>query len=233
MQTSNPPLITSACGECGQPFEWEQLYFPDGRAFHLSQGICDPCSESHQQRDPDSETSTRRASFRATLPKAFRDTDRTRLPRSLVQAVEDYRFSSIGLGFVGASGAGKTRVMLLLLERLAASGKSCEWITSTDLAYLSADQFSDHPQDKHQAKETLRRLRRSQVMFIDDLGKSRMTDRVETELFDILDCRTREGLPTFWTSNSGGQDLLAMLSADRGEALLRRIGKEFSTIVRV
>jgi len=214
MQTSSPQLQTSPCKMCGRSFEWEQLVFPSGKPFDIPVTVCDPCSES-QQRDPVAETTARRAAFRATLPKAFQETDRSRVPAVLVQAIEDYRFGAIGMGFVGASGKCKTRAMLLLLERLAASGKSCEWITSTDLAYLSADQFSDHPQDKHQAKETLRRLRRSQALFIDDVGKGKMTDRVESELFDIIDTRTRESLPTFWTSNSGGKDLLQMLSPDR------------------
>ena len=230
MQTSN--LVTSPCKLCGRSFEWEELFYPTGKPFGIPVTVCDECGES-SQRDPALEAAERRAAFRATLPKIFQDTDRARLPAVLVQEIEDYRFGAIGLAFVGKSGAGKTRAMLQLLERLASSGKSVEWITSTDLAYLAGDQFSDDQQERHLAKDRLRRLRRAQVMFIDDIGKGKVTERVESELFDILDTRTREGLPTMWTSNAGGRDLLAMLSPDRGEALLRRIGKEFSTIIRL
>ncbi|MFZ0616291.1 MAG: ATP-binding protein [Chthoniobacterales bacterium] len=194
--------------------------------------ICDPCDKKRQV-DPAEESRKRRAAFRAALPSAFRDTDRTRLPDVLVQEVEDYRFGAIGLAFVGKSGAGKTRAMLTLLERLAGEGRTVQWLTATDLSFMAGDQFSDDPQERHNAKETLRRVRRVDVVFLDDVGKGRMTDRAESELFDILDTRTREGRPTLWTSNSGGRDLLAMLSADRGDALLRRLGKEFSNVVRV
>ena len=232
MQTSNPPLITSPCRKCGNPFEWEEMLKPDGSPFGVPVTVCGEC-EVTMQRDPAEQAAQRKAAFRATLPKAFRDTDRARIPVVLLQPAEDWRYGVQGLAMVGKSGSCKTRAMFLLLERLAASGKSCEWITSTDLAYLSADQFSDDPQGRHVAKDTLRRLRRAPVMFIDDVGKGKLTDRAEAELFDILDCRTREGLPTMWTSNSGGQDLLDMMSRDRGDALLRRMGKEFSKIIRV
>ena len=232
MQTSNPTLISSPCKVGGQDFEQEQLFRLDGRPFEIIATVCDPCGEARRQ-DPGAEITERKAAFRATLPKAFRDTDRTRIPAVLLQPVEDYCYGVQGLAMVGKSGSCKTRAMFLLLERLAASGKSCEWITSTDLAYFSADQFSDDPQGRHVAKDKLRRLRRAPVTFIDDVGKGKLTDRAEAELFDILDCRSREGLPTMWTSNSGGQDLLNMMSRDRGDALLRRMGKEFSKIIRV
>jgi len=121
--------------------------------------------------------------------------------------------------------------MLLLLERLAEQGKSVSWITSTDLAYQAADQFSNDPQEKHEAKDKLKTLRTASVAFIDDLGKGRLTDRLESELFDILDIRTREARPTLWTSNSSGRDLFSMFSPDRAEALMRRIGKDFTKVI--
>lgn len=232
MQTSSPQLITSLCKLCGEPFQWEELILDNGRPFGMNPTVCDSCGEKLNV-DPAEESRKRRAAFRAALPSAFRDTDRTRLPDALVQAVEDYSFGAIGLAFVGKSGAGKTRAMLTLLERLAGEGRTVQWLTATDLAFMAGDQFSDDPQERHNAKETLRRVRRVDVALLDDVGKGRMTDRAESELFDILDTRTREGRPTLWTSNSGGRDLLSMLSADRGDALLRRLGKEFSTVVRV
>ena len=233
MQTFESILRTSNCRICRSPIEWEQAVKPNGRPYEWEVTICDRCDEQQKVESADQShmISERKAAFRASIPKVFLDTDRSRLPAVLIQAIEDYRHSRQGLAFIGKSGAGKTRAMFLLLERLVGQGKSIAWITATDLAYFAADQFSNDPQEKHEAKERLRLLRSAKVAFIDDLGKGRLTDRVESEFFDILDTRTREGLPTMWTSNSGGRDLLAMFSADRADALLRRLGREFSTVV--
>jgi hypothetical protein len=58
-----------------------------------------------------------------------------------------------------------------------------------------------------------------------------MTERAELELFDLLENRTQNLLPTIVTSNSSGNQIVAMLSEDRGSAIMRRI-KDFSTIVK-
>ena len=233
MQTSSTLPRVSNCRLCGTRIEWEQFLKPNGKPFEFEVTICDSCEEQRNRGNEDQTRAVaeRKSAFRATLPKAFRETDRTRLPPVLIQAIEDYRYGSQGLAFIGKSGAGKTRAMFLLLERLTGQEKSVSWITCTDLAYCAADQFSNDPQEKYEAREQLQKLRTAKVAFIDDLGKGRLTDRVESELFDIIDTRTREELPTFWTSNSNGRDLFAMFSPDRAEALMRRIGKDFTKII--
>jgi len=233
MQTSRTIPRVSKCRLCGTRIEWEPIIKPNGKPFEIEVTICDSCEEVRNlgSEDQTSAIAERKSAFQATLPMAFRETDRKRLPSVLIQAIGDYRYSDRGLAFIGKSGAGKTRAMMLLMEGLAGEGKSVAWMTSTDLSYLSADQFSNDPQEKHEARERLKRLRTVKVAFIDDLGKGRLTDRVEAELFDIIDTRTREGLPTFWKSNSSGRDLFAMFSPDRAEALMRRIGKDFTKII--
>jgi DNA replication protein DnaC len=233
MPTSNKPR-TAICESCRSVFIQEFVVFNGKEIFHSRN--CEPCCEAHNARttaDPAKLEAERRRAFLEIekVPKTFRDTDRSRLNPVLIQAIEDYRFSDQGLAFIGKSGAGKTRAMMSLVERLAGEGKSVAWMTSTDISYLSVDQFSNDPQEKHEARERLKRLRTVKVAFIDDLGKGRLTDRVESELFDIIDTRTREGRPTFWTSNSSGRNLFAMFSPDRAEALMRRIGKDFTKII--
>jgi hypothetical protein len=52
------------------------------------------------------------------------------------------------------------------------------------------------------------------------------------ELYNLLEYRTSHKLTTLWTANGSGSDLLAKLSKDRGEPILRRLS-EFSEIVSV
>ena len=60
----------------------------------------------------------------------------------------------------------------------------------------------------------------------------RLTDAVQSHLFDLLEERTANERPTFWTSNAGGAELAAMFSPDRAEPLLRRL-TEFSKIIKL
>ena len=68
-------------------------------------------------------------------------------------------------------------------------------------------------------------------MLIDDLGKQKMTERAEVELYDVLEHRTNNLKPTIITTNATYLQLTKMLSEDRGQPIIRRI-RDFSTIVK-
>jgi hypothetical protein len=59
-----------------------------------------------------------------------------------------------------------------------------------------------------------------------------MTERGETELYDVLEHRTTNLKPTIITTNATSIQLGAMLSEDRRQPILRRI-KDFSTIIKI
>jgi DNA replication protein DnaC len=69
------------------------------------------------------------------------------------------------------------------------------------------------------------------VLLLDDLGKAKMTERSELELFDLLEHRSSHALPIFWTANAEKGALKQMLSPDRGEPILRRLS-EFTKIIK-
>jgi DNA replication protein DnaC len=46
------------------------------------------------------------------------------------------------------------------------------------------------------------------VLFLDDLGKEKMTDRMASVLFALIDQRTQKKLPTIITTNLTGDTLL-------------------------
>ena len=144
-----------------------------------------------------------------------------------------WTFNPVGLGFIGGSGKGKTRAAVLLLKRMEEEGYNTFFLSGTDLALNSANQFADNPTIKTIALSILACCRKADVLMLDDLGKNKMTDRSESELYDLLEYRTSRRLPTIWTSNSAGKDLRSMFSQDRGEAIIRRLGSEFSTIVKL
>ena len=221
----------SDCRICNSVFEWEAIE-DQGRIWEIAPSVCDGCegmmangSEATLQARAE-----RISSFKGSIPKLFRDTDKARLPSVLTDAVDEWMYSSRGLAFAGPSGRGKTRAMFLLLQREAGEGRSVDFITSTDFDHISRDQFSDDAMERNQAKEKLRSIRSVKILLLDDLGKSRLTDRCEAELFSLFDSRTSAALPTLWTSNLSADGLKAMVTPDRAAPLLRRL-TEFTTII--
>lgn len=169
----------------------------------------------------------RRRAFWVGVPPLYRKTDKARLKPVLAQIVESWEYGPQGVGFVGSAGAGKTRAAVLLLEKANEADKSTLYISATELSACAAALFSDDPKEKNEAKSKLARTKTVKCLLIDDLGKGRLTDRAESELYDILEHRTSHELPTIWTSNSNAQGLRSMFSQDRSDALIRRLGKEF------
>lgn len=237
MQTSNQPITTETmiCRECNKSFECELIALNGRTVFQPL--YCDPCAEKLISRqDQDAQRRAAEASsarFRAMVPPMYLDTDERRLSGLLRAEIQNWTFGPLGLGFVGRSGAGKTRAAISLLKREHEEGRNVFFLSATDLALNSANQFADNPAIREISRSILKLCRSAEILLLDDLAKGRMTDRAESELYDVLEYRTSHRIPTIWTSNSDGPALLNMLSPDRGEAVIRRIGKEFSIIVKV
>ena len=166
-------------------------------------------------------------------PPLYRDTDPTRLPQPLHDAITSYNpYSARGIGIVGEPGKGKTRAALLILRKFLEAGQFPLAISAARLSRLSADQFSPILSVAQEAREKLESARSRSALLIDDIGKGRFTDRAEMEFYDILEHRTSHLLPTIWTANATSKALRSMLSEDRGAAIIRRLS-EFGDIVRV
>ena len=80
------------------------------------------------------------------------------------------------------------------------------------------------------ARDMIGRAHRAEILFIDDIGKEKYTERVESEFYDLIETRTAHMRPIIWTANANGVGLAAMMSPDRGEPILRRL-REFTEII--
>ena len=176
------------------------------------------------------EQERRKEAFNALCPPLYRESDPKRIPAAFLRECAAWEVSPQGLGFVGIAGSCKTRAAWMLLKRLHMSGVRVFGITATQFAKACADQWHDNPQAKALAEDTLTRCRRTKVLLLDDLGKNKMTERAELELFDLLEHRTSHEMPVIWTANAGGAEFKKMLSPDRGEPILRRLA-EFTNII--
>lgn len=220
------------CANCKAAFSYKPMML-NGKEM-CRPVICDPCGAKAKEREDrereEAQQAKIKSAWEAICPPLYRDTDPTRLPPPFVQVIIGWRYGPRGIGLVGAAGKGKTRAAFRILMRQHYGGRRCYAVSSTRLAMHAADQFADDPEAKRRARHALAMIRRCEILLLDDLGKARMTERTEMELFDILEHRTSHGLPTIWTANAGARELSDMLSLDRGDPILRRIS-EFSDIV--
>jgi DNA replication protein DnaC len=223
----------ATCTDCSKPFTYEPLTW--GKRTLFTPTKCDPCTEKAiEDQRQEVYINAKKASlarFKQMIPPIYLDTIPERITDLLRIPAEMWEFNPMGMGMIGTSGKGKTRASVLLLERMHDEGRTTFFISATDLALNSANQFADNPATKEIAKSILTMCRSAEVLVLDDLGKGRMTDRSESELYDLLEYRTSRKLPTIWTSNSDARGLIAMFSKDRGDAIIRRLA-EFSTIVK-
>jgi DNA replication protein DnaC len=101
------------------------------------------------------------------------------------------------------------------------------WIRAVDLSRASSEIFDGDDAVRNRAREVLKNAIRARVLFIDDLGKERFTDRSELELYNLIESRTSSLRPTLWTTNLRGADLRELMSENRGPTIIRRLA-EFS-----
>ena len=64
------------------------------------------------------------------------------------------------------------------------------------------------------------------VVLLDDLGKEKLTERCEVELFNLIEERSQHCRPVIVTTNANGQTLEDRFDDDRSGPFLRRV-REF------
>lgn len=134
--------------------------------------------------------------------------------RAGAQKVEEWPYSDRGIGLIGVSGHGKTRIMFRLLHRYLREGRKCAYINLAVFGREIGARFSKGAQE---ANDWVNKLCKVPVLFFDDVGKEKMTERVETELYGIVEIRSANLLPIYFTANSKGHKLMEKMKDDDGE----------------
>ena len=160
-------------------------------------------------------------------PALYRNSDPASLPAVPLAKVLDWRYGAQGLVAHGDTGRGKTRAMWLLLRRLHfGEGRKIVAFSTGQFAHECARRFAGDGDGPH----WIERLARTDIVFFDDLGNDRVTERVESELFGVVERRIANCLPLLITTNHIGDTLAAKFTPDTGAALVRRL-REFCLCV--
>lgn len=229
-----PPSTTAKdfdailCCHCGDPIAMPALDYANMEAIvnllsGLQPTICDKCDLQQQQSAEIQKAQDRLRRWDALCPPLYLDTDADKLPEYQLKRVIKWQFGPRGLVLHGETRKGKSRCAWLLIRRLILEGVSVEAMTSDQFARDCAEA---HGTGADVATEWFARLAGRPVLFIDDLGKFKLTERVEAELFGIFDYRCTHLRPTIFTTNAVGDILAKRMTPDRGAPFVARM-REF------
>lgn len=200
--------------------------------------LCHKCSKEWPGKtsDPYSKNTTRttecqtcanarrEAKFAAVCPALYADTDAARLPQGQYSAAMRWERKHRGLILLGDTGRGKSRIAWLVVRKVMVDqGK--------DFSFKAFDCVSFGHEIARQyrletAEEWLEEVASCGLVFFDDLGKLKLTERAEAELFGVVERRCAAKLPVIVTTNDTGDTLAARMTDNRGPALIRRL-REF------
>jgi DNA replication protein DnaC len=132
--------------------------------------------------------------------------------REAVDAAKSFIENPKGfLTFIGGAGRGKTWIAAAIAREMILNC-DCEWwpgrpppikwIRAIDALNSIRAEFSQPGENKAR-----RMLYSARILFLDDLGTEKVSDWVIETIYDLIDFRYCEALPTVITSNLGGQDL--------------------------
>ncbi|MEQ2010349.1 MAG: hypothetical protein ABMA26_26485 [Limisphaerales bacterium] len=199
--TQAPGSRAAICTVCGEPFTYTPLLFEGQEVF--TRHACPACSAAAaeaQRRAAEAREAAEIARQRALewqriCPPLYRDSDPARLPQEPLRRLLAWPRGPRGLILYGDSGQGKTRSAFLLLRQLVESGARCEAVNGVTFGDKISRMFSQNRAEAMENQVWLNGCLRADVLLFDDLGKEPSTDRVQTELFGLVERRTAQFPP--------------------------------------
>ena len=162
------------------------------------------------------------------MPALFRDTDVSRLHLSIQKAVDwKPEGDKSGLLLHGTTGIGKTRAIWEIIRRQwVEQAKRDRQLAYQFLTMRKIEGMIEKGFDDRQHARMLEGLIELPFLIIDDFGKERLTQRMASDLFAIIDERSTAKRPTIISTNYNGTTLLERFDSrdiETGKALIRRL----------
>jgi len=179
-------------------------------------------AESESVRRINDEVWKRTHPLDTPVPPLLADTDLQRLPEPLPTIASTWKPHGKGLVIHGTTRKGKTRTAWYLAKRLYDESPYANrflFLTMFDLEVRLVGAWGTHSWDKEMTK-----MVNIPLLFLDDLGKEKMTDRMASVLFALIDQRTQNKRSTIITTNLTGDQLLERFhDKETGNAFVARL----------
>jgi len=171
---------------------------------HLS---CNNCEECHWVRK----------CANGNIPPLYWKVNNKNIKNQIIDSIIDCLRSETSLLLQGNVGSGKTYLLYYLIKKgvRALFYKSYE-IDNLSLKYLN---------ENYSNELLISELQSCRILFIDDLGVNRLTERFERDLYMVLDYRLEHLLPTLISTNLGDEDIIK----NYGERIFSRL-KDYARV---
>ena len=181
--------------------------------------MCDKCIDASSAGSKPSQQQILETQWAKMCPPLFMDTDTELLPcRDLSLRAMQWKYDRMqakpGLNLWGYPRTGKTRTMFLILRAAHFSGLSVKIFGPSEFA-------QGCEQRPWQTAPWIKALAKADIVAFDDVDKCKLTRPQEDKFFALLDARSRNRRPTFFTGNSNGDRLVTLFK--NGEAIIGRI----------
>lgn len=171
------------------------------------------------------EEQSKKVSKGLSIPPIYSDTDVERLTPRFANLVSTWT-PKIGKGNLlihGTTRLGKSRTAWEICRRLDVAGIKVTALSMRDIEFGLQEGFQRG--DWHKVVD---RWVNASFLFIDDLGKEKLTERTQSCLFQILDERTVYKRPTIITTNYNGTTLANKFpDQETGNAFVARLREFF------
>lgn len=212
------------CPRCGNASESATVM---GRTYHA---VCDDCLAAAERLEADLARKKRvdaaMQRFRQTVARYPlydpAQTDWDKIADGGKEAAKDWLSSQpspTGLFLTGDSGAGKTRIVFAIMQRLAERGISSAFVRHIEVAQ---DAIGSATGDLL-ARSRIDDAYRADCLVFDDLGKAGTSEKATGIVYGLIEHYAVKMRPFIVTSQAGGQWLEQRFGDDRGEAIVRRI----------
>jgi DNA replication protein DnaC len=191
----------------------------DDRYYSPWSDHCRACRPQAEEEERQRARQERIEEWPTICPPLYLESDPSRLPK--LAEVLKWQYGPQGLLLHGETGKGKTRCAWQLLRRLYVEERigPAVLFTATSFAHEITENFNAEADPE----KWLKRVYGAKVVFFDDFGKCRLTERGESELFGIIEERMAAQLPIIATTNFVGDSLANRMRPDVGSAMVRRL----------
>lgn len=226
--------MASKCLHC-RTNDVQPIMSVETKKLDLSLSICRTCFDTKEHWDYPFKYSdvfekrgVKFTDYHPEYPQAFLNTDITFSP--MISKALDWKPSENKCGLIlhGETGTCKSRTAWLLFNKM--------WLGNypKPAMFLQMRKFERIIENSFENREhgnSIDSLIKLPLLVLDDLGKERLTARMETDLFSIIDERTSNLMPTIITTNYTGNTLYDRFNnKETGTAFVRRLRDYFDSI---